>query len=145
MACEHLPVVSHLRSPFRNMSSVKSSLQSVEYLTPALVSEPFRFSIPTSPRPLTRPVSDGQDWALMRDESGEQMVGVLPNRFGDDHGRFGMNLAKRFHALFLRADETVFLLGVVFVTSRDRVALGIDGLGQQGLHLLLSLPAGLVG
>jgi hypothetical protein len=35
-------------------ASLKSSLQSVEYLTPAFVSEPFRFSIPTRPghRPL---------------------------------------------------------------------------------------------
>ena len=43
------PVRSHWRRPRRKKSSSKRSLQSVEYRTPALVSEPLRFSIPTSP------------------------------------------------------------------------------------------------
>src|SRR5213076_1836700 len=47
--CWHAPVFSHVESPFRKYSSVKSSLQSVEYFTPALVSEPLRLSMPTRP------------------------------------------------------------------------------------------------
>ncbi len=40
---------SHWRNPLRKNSSVKSSLHSVLYATPALVSDAFRLSIPTSP------------------------------------------------------------------------------------------------
>ena len=44
-----VPPVSHRRRPALKASSVKSSLHRVEYRTPALVSDPFRFSMPTSP------------------------------------------------------------------------------------------------
>src|SRR5690348_7523444 len=47
--CLHAPVDSHLLSFDVKYPSVKSSLQSVEYSTPALVSEPLRLSMPTSP------------------------------------------------------------------------------------------------
>ena len=49
VACVHRPVVSHFFSRVVKYLSVKSSLQSVEYSTPALVSEPLRFNIPTKP------------------------------------------------------------------------------------------------
>jgi hypothetical protein len=54
LRCETTPVSSQAARPFTKKGSVKSSLQRVEYLTPALVREPFRFSMPTSPgqRPL---------------------------------------------------------------------------------------------
>ncbi len=40
---------SQRRKPERKNSSVKSALHSVLYATPALVSEAFKFSIPTRP------------------------------------------------------------------------------------------------
>ena len=44
-----LPVSSQVLSPSRAQSSVKSSLHSAEWATPALVRLPIRFSIPTRP------------------------------------------------------------------------------------------------
>ncbi len=48
-ACRTTPVLSQPARFFRKKSSVKSALQSVEYFTPALVREPLRLSMPTSP------------------------------------------------------------------------------------------------
>jgi len=44
-----VPVVSQDWRPSQKNSSVKSSLHKVEYFTPALVREPLRFNMPTSP------------------------------------------------------------------------------------------------
>src|SRR6185437_8122698 len=47
--CLISPVFSQVCSDFLKNGSVKSSDHMVEYFTPALVSEPLRFSMPTSP------------------------------------------------------------------------------------------------
>ncbi len=44
-----LPASSHRLSSARKCGSDKSSLQSVEYFTPAFVNEPLRLSMPTKP------------------------------------------------------------------------------------------------
>ena len=44
-----VPLLSHCRMLLRKNSSVKSSLQMLLYFTPILVSDPFRFNMPTSP------------------------------------------------------------------------------------------------
>ena len=75
-------------------SSVKSSLQSVEYFTPALVSEPLRLSMPTSPGHVPGPVGDGEDRPAMRDQAVQHVVRVLPDGFGDDERRAGIDAAK---------------------------------------------------
>ena len=49
VVCLTFPVASQVFSFFMNLLSEKSSAQSVLNLTPALVREPFRLSIPTSP------------------------------------------------------------------------------------------------
>src|ERR1700759_5060714 len=48
-SCLTFPSLSHSRSFFVKGLSVNSSLQRVLYLTPALVSDPFKFSKPTNP------------------------------------------------------------------------------------------------
>ena len=44
-----LPASTHCLMPWRNNSSVKSTLQMVEYALPILVNDPFRLSRPTKP------------------------------------------------------------------------------------------------
>ena len=48
-SCVTPPSPSHCRRPLRKYLSVKFSLHNVLYATPILVSEPFRFSMPTRP------------------------------------------------------------------------------------------------
>jgi len=49
VSCLTRPFSNHLRRARRNSGAAKSSAQRVEYFLPALVSEAFRLSIPTSP------------------------------------------------------------------------------------------------
>ncbi len=49
----------------------------------------------------------------MAKQSGENVVRVLPNGFGDDKFCVGIDLREDLHAFLLAADETVF--AVLFV------------------------------
>ena len=84
-----MPRSSHSRSLVVKNSSVKSSLHSVEYGTPALVSEPLRLSIPTSPGQVPLQLARvrmGPRWVL---EAGQDVVTVLPDSLGDHQWRVG--------------------------------------------------------
>ncbi len=76
-------------------SSAKSSLHSVEYFTPALVSEPLRLSMPTSPGHVPGPVGDGEDRPAVRDQPVQHVMRVLPDRLGDDQRRVRVDAARR--------------------------------------------------
>ena len=117
------PVLSPRASFFRKAGSAKSSPQSVEYLTPALVSDPFRFSIPTRPG---------------------HCPDQLPDGFGDDELRVRVDFAEDAHSLRLRADEAVFILGLVGVGADEFVSARLHRFGQFGFHRLLCGPAFLV-
>ena len=81
--------LSHAFSRDRKYSSLKSSDHSDDYVTPALVIDPFRFSIPTKPGPLAAPVRDGEDGTAMRDEAVQERDAVLPYGFDHDQRRIG--------------------------------------------------------
>ena len=70
----YISCFSHCFNPFSKKASSKFSLQSELYFTPAFVSEPFKFSIPTSPGhwPLQfATVSIGPLCVLIRPEHGD--------------------------------------------------------------------------
>ncbi|MFM1942848.1 MAG: hypothetical protein RI897_1830 [Verrucomicrobiota bacterium] len=77
--------------------------------------------------PSAGPVSDCEDGSLVGGEAVEDVMGVLPDRFGDDEGGFGVDIAEDFETFFLGADESVFFLGFVGVGTDDLPALGFDG------------------
>ena len=74
---------------------MKSSLQSVEYLTPALVSEPLRLSMPTSPGQVPDQLATVRIGPSMREQAGQHVMRVLPDRFGHDQRRLGIDAGER--------------------------------------------------
>ena len=70
---------------------MKSSLQSVEYFTPALVSEPLRLSMPTRPGHVPDQLATVRIGPLVAQEPGQHVVRVLPDGLGDDERRFGVD------------------------------------------------------
>ena len=85
---------------------MKSSLQSVEYLTPALVSEPLRLSMPTSPGQVPDQLATVRIGPRCEIEAVQHVVRVLPDRLGHDQRRLGIDAGKDLHALLLRGDES---------------------------------------
>jgi hypothetical protein len=51
--------------------------------------------------PLAGPVGDGEDGGAVGGEAVEDVVGVLPDGFGDDEGNLGIDFSEDFHPLFL--------------------------------------------
>ena len=78
------------------------------------------------PRPGARPVGHGQDRALVRDQPGQHVMGVLPDGLGHDQLALGIDAGKDAHAFFLRADEAVLLVFLVRMGADQFVA----GLGH---------------
>ena len=58
----------------------------------------------------------------MRDQAGEDVMAVLPDRLGDDERRVGGNVAEDFHAVLLAVDEAVAFLLVEGMGALDRAA-----------------------
>ena len=131
--------------PSTKNSSVKSSLHRVEYFTPALVSEPLRLSMPTSPGHVPDQLATVRIGPWWRDQAGQHMVRVLPDRFGHDQRRLGVDAGKDAHALLLRADEAVLFVFLVGMGADQFVARLGHGLGQEVFHFLLLGPACLIG
>ena len=96
-------------------------------------------------RPLARPVGDGQDRRAMGEEPGQNVVGVLPHRLGDDDRRLRVDLGEHLEALLLAGDEAVLERRVVGMGALDLDA----ELRERGrdllLHRLLRRPARFVG
>ena len=55
----------------------------------------------------------------MADEAGQDVVGVLPDRLGDDDRRVGVDLREDLEAFLLARDEAVLAGGVVGVGALD--------------------------
>ena len=132
---------SHLRRPLRKNSSVKSSLHSVLYVTPALVSDPFRFSMPTRPGHCAAPVRHRQDRALVRVEPVQNVMAVLPDRLHHHQRRIRRKSAEHFHAVLLAVDESVLLYGVAGMPAAYLTAFAADGLHDSLFRLGLRRPA----
>src|SRR5690606_4404581 len=69
------------------------------------------------------PVGDGEDGAAVGDEARQEVVGILPDAFGNDERRVRVDVGEDRHALLLRADETVFLFWFVRVGANEAGAV----------------------
>src|ERR1019366_7884708 len=96
------------------------------------------------PGPFAAPVGDGQNRSLMRHESGQNLVTVLPHSLTDNQARLRWDVLEYFDPLLLAANEAVLQRRVVRVAPPDLPSLGPD-CGHDGLlDLLLRGPAVLV-
>jgi len=95
-------------------------------------------------RPLPRPISHGKDRPSVGNQTTQQMVRILPYRFGNNQRRIGMDFVKNLHPLFLRADKSMLFSRVVFVSAIQLIPFSLDSFRQPAFHRFLCLPAGLV-
>ena len=78
---------SHCAQAARKNSSSKSLLHSVLNLHAGLVQAAVQVEHADQSRPLARPVGHGEDRSAMAEQAGENMIAVLPHRFGDHQRR----------------------------------------------------------
>ena len=95
--------------------------------------------------PGAAPVGHGQDGAAMGPEARQDVMAVLPHRFGHDHGGVRVHAAKDLDAHLLGINKAVLFLLVVGVGADDGPAFSLQGAGEGRLHLRLFRPALLVG
>ncbi len=96
-------------------------------------------------RPRPRPIGEGEDRPAMRDQPGEHVVRILPDGFGDDKRRVGIDPFKDAHPFLLRTDEPVLLAFLVGMRP-DQFISGLRNRACQRLfHLPLRRPALLIG
>lgn len=81
----------------------------------------------------------------MGDEAVEDVMGVLPDGFGNDQRGVLRDLAEDLHAVLLGVDEAVFLDRVARVGALDFVAFAGEAFGEFFFHGFLLGPAFLVG
>ena len=97
------------------------------------------------PRPLPGPVGDGQDRRAVSDEAGQDVVGVLPHRLGDDDRRAQVDLREDLEALLLARDEPVLARRVVRVRPLHLDVERVQRRDDLPLHRFLRRPADFVG
>ena len=105
--------------PLRKNSSLKSLLQIVLNSTPALFRAGVQVEHSDQPRPLARPVGDGQNGAAMALQPGENVVAVLPDRFHYDDGRIRIKRHEDIHAHALVVDKSVTQFSVERIGTAD--------------------------
>ena len=81
----------------------------------------------------------------MSDQSVQQVMRILPDRFCGDHGRLRIHRAKHFHPFLLRLNESMSLIFLVRMGAHQVVAHLLDHVLQRRFHLRLLRPALLVG
>ena len=112
---------------------------------PALVIEPFKLSMPTSPGqvPLQfATVRMGPRWV---NSPAERDGGYCQTAFGDDQAALRDQLAKYFHPHLLRIDKAVLLSAVEWMRANDFPAFGFESPGERRSPFGLFRPAFLVG
>ena len=82
---------------------------------------------------------------MMRRESGEDVMRVLPDGFSDDERRGGINDLEHFQSPALRVNEAMTGIRVEAVRADEFKALGFEDGGEGVLHCLLRGPANPVG
>ena len=98
------------------------------------------------PGPLAGPVGDGADRTAVGRETVKHVMRILPDRFGDDQGRVGIDaIAEDVHPLLLRLDEAVLLIVLVRMRADQLVAARVDGGSELFFHRLLRGPADAIG
>ncbi len=75
----------------------------------------------------------------------QEVLAVLPDRFGDDERRIGIELAENRQAHLLRIDEAMLFGRVEPMRANDLPAFGSQRLRELVLHFRLCRPAFLVG
>ena len=81
----------------------------------------------------------------MREQSGQDVVRVLPYGLGHDELGPRVDAGEDAHAFFLRTDEAVLFVFLVRMGADQLVAGLGHGLGQQIFHFFLLRPTSLVG
>ncbi len=81
----------------------------------------------------------------MGGQAGQEVLAVLPDRFGDDQRLMGIELAKNLQAHLLRIDEAMLFGRVERMRANDLPAFGAQRLREFVLHFRLFRPAFLVG
>ena len=95
--------------------------------------------------PGAAPVGHRQDRAAVRVEAGQDMMAVLPDGFGHDQRRGGIQAPKHFHPHLLGVYEPVLFLGIVRMRANRGPSLRPNRPRQQRFHPRLLGPAFLVG
>jgi hypothetical protein len=81
----------------------------------------------------------------VRDQSVKDVMRILPDRFGNDQSRLGIDRVENLHALFLGADEAVLLHSVHGMGSSQLETACVDCLRQTRFHFGLGRPTNLIG
>ena len=75
----------------------------------------------------------------------QNVVGILPNRFGHHDGEIRIHIRKHRHAFFLGANKPVFLVRFIRMNAFEFEPGGGDRVRKFFFHAGLGGPAGLVG
>jgi len=94
---------------------------------------------------LAAPIGDCENGPLVSGQAMQDVMAVLPNRFGDYERRRGRNILEDRHAIFLRIDETVLFRGIKRMAALDSKAKTVDRFGDGGFHSGLRRPTHPVG
>ena len=81
----------------------------------------------------------------MAHQAGQNMIAVLPYRFGDHDRRIRGDVREDIHAHALVIDEAVLELRIVGMRAAQGESFGLESLGQLRFHLRLRGPADLIG
>jgi hypothetical protein len=81
----------------------------------------------------------------MSNQTGKNMMTVLPYRLHNDKWCVRRNLSKDFDAMALAANESMFLDSIEGMPSSNRMAACPDGVHHSMLDIALSRPTGLIG
>ncbi len=82
---------------------------------------------------------------LVRDETGQEVVRILPDGLGDDQRRASIDMGEDLHAFFLRCDEAVALRLLEGMCAHELVPEVRHRGGELLFHRGLGRPAFLVG
>ena len=96
-------------------------------------------------RPLATPVGNGENRAFVVGQPRQQVLGVLPDRFGDDERGLPVDRTEDLQTALLAVDESMLLGVVVLVRSPHGAAEALDRRGQLRLHVALGRPAHAIG
>ena len=116
---------------------------------PSLDQRAIEIEQPHQPRPGARPVRNRQDRPLVGNQTGQNVLRILPHGLGHDQGGGGVYMTKNLDSLTLAGDEPVARVRVHRMAARDAGAqigphIG-NGLGQSAFHFRLGGPAHGVG
>ena len=81
----------------------------------------------------------------MMDETGKNVMGILPDRLGHDHWRGWIDPGEGLHALALGCEKSVTSLGPEGMRAAQVTTFPPEGRDKPVFHFLLCRPTGHVG